>query len=88
MASALLRYRCATPAGYRDLMDGSLHRVSEHTWTGTLHGYQVQVFQCGGSWHFHVTNPKGYTEACWPAASLADAARKARAWVEAHPLED
>jgi hypothetical protein len=68
-------------------MDGILRCVAERTWQGFLHGYRVQVFQCGDdSSHFHVTNPKGHTEICPPAESLVDGARKARAWVEANPL--
>jgi hypothetical protein len=67
-------------------MDGILRHVTERTWVGQLHGYRVQVFRAGGSWHFHVMNPKGHTEVCPPCASLADGARRARAWVEANPL--
>ena len=63
-------------------MDGQLRRLTPRTWEGTLRGYRVQVFRCGAGWFAHVMNPRGHTEACRPAASLADGAAVARAWVE------
>jgi hypothetical protein len=67
-------------------MDGILRRVTERTWQGALAGYRVQVFRCGDSWHYCVMSPEGHTEVCPPCDSLADGAKKARAWVEANPL--
>jgi len=65
-------------------MDGHLRRLTTHTWEGYLRGYRVQVFRCGGGWYVHVMNPHGHTEACRPAASLADGAAVARAWIDRH----
>jgi hypothetical protein len=67
-------------------MDGVLRRVTDRTWQGTLKGYRVTVFQTADGWYFHVMHPRGYCTICPPCESLADGARKARAWVEANPL--
>ncbi len=70
-------------------MDGLLRKLTERTWEGTLRGYRVQVFRCGGGWHFCVINQRGHVEICPPAKSLADGARRARAWIdEHHPAGD
>jgi len=64
-------------------MDGILRRVSAATWKGTLHGYEVHVFQCLGVWSFAAINLRGgYTETRQDAASFRDAARRARECVE------
>jgi hypothetical protein len=64
-------------------MDGILRRVTERTWVGTLHGYEVHVCWSLGYWLFAVINGQGHVEVCPWAASLADGARRARAWIEA-----
>jgi hypothetical protein len=56
--------------------------VTDRKWEGTLHGYRVQVFSCGGGWNFAVINDRGHVEICPRAASMADGARRARAWIE------
>ncbi len=67
-------------------MDGVLRKLTDRTWEGTLRGCRVQVFRCGGGWHFCVINQRGHVEICPPGASLADGARRARAWLdENHP---
>lgn len=67
--------------------DGVLRKVTGQTWEGTLGGYRVVVSSAGG-WHAAVIHAaKRFTCVCLPAASFADAARRARAWVEAHPID-
>jgi hypothetical protein len=62
--------------------DVILRRISDGTWAGTLHGYRVLVFWCGGTWCFAVISPQGHTEV-WPrVASFAEGARRAREWIE------
>jgi hypothetical protein len=63
-------------------MDGTLRRVTKHTWVGTLHGYRIHVFRSLGYWSFAVINGRGHVEVCPRAASLAYGARRARAWIE------
>jgi hypothetical protein len=46
------------------LMDGILRRVTEYTWVGTLHGYEVHVFWSSGYWSFAVINGRGHVEVC------------------------
>jgi hypothetical protein len=65
-----------------DRMDGRLRLVADHTWEGTLRGYRVQVFESGGAWFVAFIHSKQFTEAVLPVASLADGAKRARAWVE------
>lgn len=70
------------------MSDGVLRQVTADTWQGALHGYRVQVFQCGSppAWFYHVMHPKGYTCVCPPCESLRDGARLARAWVDVNRL--
>jgi hypothetical protein len=65
-------------------MDGTLRRVTPHTWVGTLNGHEVHATEIGGRWHFAVIHPGGDTQVCARADSLADGGRRARAWVESH----
>lgn len=62
--------------------DGILRRVSDRTWAGTLHGYRVLVFWCGGTWCYAVINPQGHTEVCPRVQSFAEGARRARERIE------
>jgi hypothetical protein len=64
-------------------MDGVLRKLTNRTWEGTLGGYRVQVFYAGGGWHFAVFDGLGHVKICPLVASLAEGARRARAWVEA-----
>jgi hypothetical protein len=66
--------------------EGVLRRLTEHCWAGRLAGYGVLVFESAGLWSAWVGDARGHGAVCLPAASLADGARRARAWVEAHPL--
>jgi hypothetical protein len=61
---------------------GILRRASELTWEGTLHGYRVQVFECGGTWCFAVINTQGHNEVCPRVASFAEGVRRAWECVE------
>lgn len=65
-------------------MDGILRRVTPQTWQATLDGYTVFVSNAGG-WHYWV-GVSGRGLVCPSAESFADAAAKARAWIEANPL--
>jgi hypothetical protein len=65
--------------------EGVLRRLTEHTWAGWLGGYRVQVFRSAGLWSAWVGDARGHGAVSLPAESLADGARRARAWVEAHP---
>jgi len=69
-------------------MDGDhrLRRVSPKTWAGTLHGYRVEVFRLADMWHGAVMHPKPreYTMVILPGITLAEAASKVRAWIEAN----
>jgi hypothetical protein len=40
-------------------MDGILRRVTERTWVGTLHGYQVRVIWSPGVGSYAVINGRG-----------------------------
>ena len=62
--------------------DGILRRVSDRTRAGTLYGYRVLVFWCGGTWCYAVISPPGHTEVCPRVGSFAEGARRAREWVE------
>jgi hypothetical protein len=64
-------------------MDGVLRKLTDRTWEGTLHGYRVQVFDAGGGWHVAVINDRGHVKVCPRVPSLAEGARRARAWVAA-----
>jgi hypothetical protein len=80
---------CPTPSSTHGTVamtdcDGILRLVTDRTWIGTLHGYQVHVFWAGG-WCYAVINPQGHTEVCPRVKSFAEGAREARAWVERQP---
>ena len=63
-------------------MEGRLRRVNERTWVGELHGYRVDVSEANGSW-FVALMPSGqWTERVLRVDSLADGAKRARAWIE------
>jgi hypothetical protein len=64
-------------------MDGVLKKLTPRTWEETLRGYRVQVFHAGGGRQFAVTDGRGHVKVCPRVASLAEGARRARAWVEA-----
>jgi hypothetical protein len=61
--------------------DGILRHVSDRAWAGTLHGYRVLVFWCGGTWCYAVISPQGHAEVC-PRVAVAEGARRARDWIE------
>lgn len=63
-------------------MDRVLRQVSSKPRQGTLEGYLAQVLRVGEAWYAVIISPKEFTEVTLPAASLRDAARKARAWIE------
>jgi hypothetical protein len=63
-------------------MDGTLRRVTNYTWVGTLRGYEVHVFWSLGYWSFAVINGLGHVQVCPRAESLRDGARRAREWIE------
>ena len=52
-----------------------------------IRGYRVQVFYAGGRWHFCIINQRGHVEICPPVATLAEGARRARAWIDEHHPE-
>jgi hypothetical protein len=62
--------------------------------TGSLPGpaagrkppYEVHVSRASGAWSAPVIHPREFVVVCLRSASLRDGARRARAWVEAHPL--
>jgi hypothetical protein len=64
-----------TPADAPAKADGTLRRVSDQTWEGTLHGRRVIVSSASG-WHFAVISPQGHTEVCPRVGSLAEGARR------------
>jgi hypothetical protein len=64
-------------------MDGALRKRTDRTWAGTRHGYRVPVFHAGGVWHFAVIDGRRHVKICPRVGSLAEGARRARAWVEA-----
>src|SRR5262245_57580617 len=66
-------------------MGGVLRRVGEHAWEGTLNGYAIHVRRLNSGWNLWVEHPRGFTILAPAVANLADGARRARAWVEAHP---
>jgi hypothetical protein len=68
--------------------DGKLVKVTEHTWQGTLSGYEVHVSSVP-EWFVAIIHPGRYTVLCRSAPDLADAqscAAYARQWIEEHPL--
>jgi hypothetical protein len=68
------------------MSDGVLRKVFARTWVGTLNGWTVHVFQVNGLWNYAIIHPRGWTRLCPRAKSFADAAKQARAWIEANPL--
>src|SRR5438067_1991688 len=63
-------------------MEGRLRRVTEHTWAGELHGYQVNISEQDGSWYVAIMPGGQWTERVLRVDSLADGAKRARAWIE------
>jgi hypothetical protein len=67
------------------MRDGILRRVSDCTWEGTLDGYTVLVtfYYQEGWWYYVGHGERGYCLRMAPARSFRDAARRARAFIEA-----
>lgn len=71
-------------------MDGLLRRITDRTYQGALSGYTVQVFIANDGWHAAIMTPapRQFTRIILRAASLVEAAKLARAWIEGNPISD
>jgi hypothetical protein len=65
-------------------MGSILRREPDGRWTGTLGGYQVEVFTTLGHLALWIGHPTGCTFICRSVASPRDGAAIAREYVEQH----
>jgi len=65
-------------------MDGILRRVGDDAGEDELHGYRVYISGRGGQWDVWLCPGGEWTEACLWVDSLAEAAKRAREFIETH----